>query len=95
MGGTLLDAWALLKSYRPRRRRGWTARGGRNPELDFRGKRRSWETHASLADPEALLVRKGASQEAKLSFMGHLLTENRDGLVMDGELTQADGYAER
>jgi transposase len=93
--GTLFEAWASLKSYRPRDEADGPRGGGRNPEVDFRGKRRSRETHASRTDPEALLFKKGASQEAKLSFMGHLLTENRHGLVVDVELTQADGYAER
>jgi len=92
--GSLLEAWASLKSDRPRdddRPRG----GGRNPDVDFRGTRRSRETHASRTDPEALLFKKGASQEARLCFMAHLLTENRHGLVVDVELTQATGHAER
>jgi transposase len=94
--GTLLEAWASLKSYRPRDEQDRPgAGGGRNPEVDFRGERRSRETHASSTDPEALLFKKGASQAAKLSYMGHLLTENRHGLVVDVELTQATGTAER
>jgi transposase len=94
--GTLLESWASLKSYRPRDGQGGPpAGGGRNPEVDFRGQRRRRETHASTTDPEALLFKKGASQAAKLSYMGHLLTENRHGLVVDVELTAADGHAER
>ena len=93
--GTLLDAWASLKSYRPRDEDDRPQGGGRNAEVDFRGARRSRETHVSSTDPEALLYKKGASQDARLRFMGHLLTENRHGLVVDVELTQATGYAER
>jgi len=94
--GTLLEAWASLKSYRPRDGQGGPpAGGGRNPEVDFRGQRRSRETHASTTDPSALLFKKGAGQAAKLSYLGHLLTENRHGLVVDVELTPATGYAER
>lgn len=93
--GTLLEAWASLKSYRPRDEQDPPPGGGRNVEVDFRGQRRRRETHVSRTDPEALLFKKGASQAAKLSFMGHLLTENRHGLVVDVELTQATGYAER
>jgi len=93
--GTLLDAWASLKSYRPRDEDDAPRGGGRNAEVDFRGERRSRKTHVSSTDPEALLYKKGASQEARLRFMGHLLTENRHGLVVDIEVTQATGYAER
>jgi transposase len=94
--GTLLEAWASLKSYRPReedddQRRG----GGRNAEVDFRGQRRSRETHVSRTDPEARLATKGSGQAAKLSYMGHVLTENRNGLVVGVALTEADGFAER
>jgi transposase len=92
--GTLLEAWASLKSYRPRDDRDPPAGGGRNPEVDFRGQRRRRETHVSHTDPEALLMKKG-QQAAKLSYLGHLLTENRHGLVVDVELTQATGRAER
>jgi len=93
--GTLLEAWASLKSYRPRDGQDRPGGGGRNPEVDFRGRRRSRETHVSTSDPQALLFKKGASQAAKLSYMAHLLTENRHGLVVDVELTQATGYGER
>jgi transposase len=94
--GTLLEAWASLKSYRPRDEAGGPrGGGGRNPEVDFRGQRRSRETHASTTDPEALLFKKGASPAAKLSYLGHLLTENRHGLVVEVELSPATGYAER
>ena len=64
--------------------------GGRNPDVDFRGRRRR-DTHVSATDPQARLYTKGSGQTAKLSYMGHLLTENRHGLVLDVELTAADG----
>jgi transposase len=114
--GTLLQAWASLKSYQPRETDEATeksteeptdkdetpkdqeppARGrGRNPDVDFRGQKRSRETHESRTDPEALLYKKAASEAAKLSYAGHALTENRHGLVVEGCLTQATGSAER
>ena len=68
---------------------------GRNAEVNFHGQKRSNETHASRTDPEARLYRKGPGKEAKLCFMGHALMENRNGLVVDACLTQADGHAER
>jgi transposase len=68
---------------------------GRNAEVDFRGRKRSNDTHASRTDPEARLYRKGPGKEAKLCFMGHVLMENRNGLVVDACLTQANGRAER
>ena len=94
--GTLLEAWASLKSVRPRdeERDPPTGPGGRNPWKDFRGERRSNATHVSTTDPEASLARKGAGQAAKLSFAGHVLMENRNGLVVDVVLSQATGTAE-
>ena len=71
------------------------AGGGRNREADFHGQKRSNETHASTTDPEARLYRKGPGKEAKLCFMGHALMENRNGLVVDACLTEANGHAER
>ena len=101
--GTLLEAWASHKSYRPRDEPGPPKGGGRNGDADprsrrgqaFQGERRSRETHESTTDPEARLYRKGKQQGAKLCYLGHVLTENRNGLVVDIELTEADGYAER
>ena len=93
--GTLLEAWASLKSYRPRDDQDPPSGGGRNPEVDFRGQQRRSDTHVSTTDPEARLYRKGRGQKAALSYMGHLLTENRHGLVVDVELTEAHGRAER
>ena len=95
--GTLLEAWASLKSYRPRDEQDPPAGGGgdgRNAEVDFRGQRRRRETHASTTDPEAQLFKKGG-QAAKLCYLGHVLTDNRHGLVVDAELTLASGHAER
>jgi transposase len=95
--GTLIEAWASQKSFqpkgkRPRRRPDDDDRG--NPTVDFRGERRSNETHASTTDPQARLVmRKG--EGAKLAYQGHVLTENRNGLVVGAKLTSASGRAER
>ena len=93
--GTLLEAWASLKSIRPRDEKGVppAGAGGRDPWKEFRGERRSNATHVSTTDPEALLARKGG-QAAKLSFAGHVLMENRNGLVVDVVLSQATGTAE-
>ncbi len=95
--GTLIEAWASMKSFRPKDGSGEppAAGGGRNREADFHGQKRSNETHASTTDPEARLYRKGPGKEAKLCFMGHALMENRNGLVVDACLTEANGHAER
>ncbi len=94
--GTLIEAWASMKSVKPKDGSGQPpAGGGRNVEADFHGERRSNQTHGSTTDPEARLYRKGAGKEAKLCFMGHGLMENRHGLLVDACLTQADGHAER
>jgi transposase len=95
--GTLIEAWASMKSFRPKEGSDDEppAGGGRNAETDFRGKKRSNETHASTTDPDARLYRKGPGKEAKLSFIGHGLMENRSGLLVDACLTRADGHAER
>jgi len=93
--GTLLEAWASTKSFRPKDGSGPPPAAGRNGEQDFHGQRRSNETHASTTDPDARLYRKGSSQAAKLSYMGHALMENRHGLVVGATLTPATGTAER
>ena len=93
--GTLIEAWASLKSFRPKDAPPPDAGGGRNPEVDFHGERRLNQTHASTTDPEARLFRKGKGKEAKLCFMGHVLMENRHGLVISPRLTAATGTAER
>jgi len=96
--GTLLEAWASHKSFKPKdgpHVGGPAARAGRNIEADFHGHKRSNQTHRSTTDPEALLARKSNAAPAKLCFAGHFLMENRNALIVDAELTQADGYAER
>jgi transposase len=94
--GTLLEAWASLKSLRPREGSGDppVEGGGSNPDIDFHGEKRSNATHVSTTDDEALLARKGPGKEAKLCFAGHLLMDNREGLVRDLAVTQATGTAE-
>ena len=92
--GTLIEAWASLKSFR-RKDAPPPSGGGRNPEVDFHGERRLNQTHASTTDPEARLFRKGKGKEAKLCFMGHVLMENRHGLIITPRLTAATGTAER
>jgi hypothetical protein len=95
--GTLIEAWASMKSFRPKDGSGDEPPpgSGRNAEVDFKGEKRSNETHASTTDPEAKLYRKGAGMEAKLAFLGHALMENRAGLIVNACLTPADGHAER
>jgi transposase len=93
--GTLIEAWASLKSFRPKDAPPPEGGGGRNPEVDFHGQRRLNQTHASTTDPEARLLKKGKGKEAKLCFMGHVLMENRHGLVVSPRLTAATGTAER
>lgn len=94
--GTLLQAWASLKSVRPRDEEEPPTGGpGKNPDVDFRGERRANETHVSATDPEARLARKGRGQEARLCYAGHILMENRNGLILDVLVTQATGTAER
>ena len=95
--GTLIDAWASMKSFRPKD--GGDDQGppaaGRNAGRDFRGQKRSNETHASTTDPDARLYRKGNGQSSRLCFMGHVLMENRNALIVDVALTHATGTAER
>ena len=93
--GTLLEAWASLKSFRPKDEEDPPAGEGRNPERNFRDKPRKNETHDSRTDPEARLYTKSRGQAAKLSFLAHALMENRSGLLLDILVTQATGTAER
>ena len=125
--GTLVKAWASMKSFQPKHGEAppggggpgdppeetaptdadrapatpetdpmpQTSRSSRNAEIDFRGTKRSNATHASTTDPDARLYRKSAGTGAVLCFMGHALMENRSGLVVQGDLTRADGHAER
>ena len=95
--GTLVEAWASMKSFRPRDEpdRPDGGDGGRNPTVDFRTEKRSNATHASTTDPDAMLYRKGSGMEARLCFVGHGLMENRSGLLVDARLTRVSGHAER
>jgi transposase len=88
--GTLIEAWASQKSFRPKDGGDDGVDGG-----DFHGQRRRNDTHESTTDPDAKLFRKGAAQEAKLSYMGHVLMDNRNGLIVGAEVTHATGFAER
>jgi transposase len=94
--GTLIEAWASMKSFRPKDDpdQDPPATGGRNPEVDFKGQQRKNDTHQSTTDPDARLLKKGEGKESKLCFMGHALMENRNGLVVDSRLTLANGTAE-
>jgi transposase len=101
--GTLIEAWASLKSFVPKDNGdkqppsgdGPGGGEGRNRERDFHGEKRRNDTHASTTDPDARLFRKGKGKEAKLCHMGHILIENRNGLIVDARLTEANGTAER
>jgi transposase len=94
--GTLIEAWASLKSFRRKDGRDNDSDGpGRNAERSFHKEKRSNETHQSTTDPEARLYKKGDGQPAKLCYMGHALMENRHGLAVLGGITQATGMAER
>jgi len=93
--GTLLNAWASHKSFKPKDGRPSDPSAGRNAEVQWHGQKRSNDTHASTTDPEARLYRKSNNTAATLCFSGHLLMENRHALIIDAELSFADGYAER
>jgi transposase len=98
--GTLIEAWAGHKSFRPKNASKDSlnpppADPGSNPTINFRKQQRKNETHQSQTDPESRLYRKSSGMESRLAYMGHLLTENRNGLVVDVRLTQATGKAER
>jgi transposase len=93
--GTLLEAWASTKSFRPKDGSGPPPGAGRNGEQDFHGQTRRNDTHASTTDPDARLYRKGRGREAELCFMGHALMENRNGLIVGALATRASGHAER
>ena len=93
--GTLIEAWASMKSFRPKGEDDGDGGSGRNAERDFHGDKRSNATHASTTDPDARLYRKGNGRESKLCYMGHALTENRHGLAVGGGVTIASGTAER
>jgi transposase len=98
--GTLIEAWASMKSFRPKDGGGEDGDGharppGRNAERDFHGEKRANASHESTTDPEARLYRKSNGQASRLCFMGHALMENRNGLVVGGCVTRATGTAER
>src|ERR1043166_1349842 len=93
--GTLIEAWASLKSFQRKGEKTAPPDDPGNPTINFHGEKRSNDTHESTTDPDALLARKGNGKEAKLSYNGNLLTENRNGLIVNTELLQATGKAER
>lgn len=95
--GTLLQAWASMKSFKPKEQsdKDGGGGGGRNAPSDFRGHKRSNATHRSTTDPDARLYRKGPGMEARLCYIGHGLMENRSGLLVDARLTLVSGHAER
>jgi IS5 family transposase len=93
--GTLIEAWASLKSFQRKDRKDTPPDDPGNPTVDFHGEKRSNETHESTTDPDALLARKGNGKEAKLSYNGNLLTENRNGFIISTEVFPAQGTAER
>jgi transposase len=93
--GTQVAAWASLKSFEAKDGSDEPPSAGRNGERDFHGERRSNETHASTTDPEAKLYKKGKGKEAKLSYIGNVMTENRNGFVVEAELRQVSGTVER
>lgn len=97
--GTLIQAWASHKSFVPKDGAdpgaGSGGTGGRNTEADWKGKPRGNDTHASTTDPDARLFRKGQNQAAILAYQGHVLMENRSGLVVGAVVTHADGFGER
>lgn len=93
--GTLLEAWASMKSFVPKDGSGDPPSPGRNGERNFHKEKRSNETHASTTDPDARLFRKSNGQESRLAYLGHTLMENRNGLIVQAEVTRATGTAER
>jgi hypothetical protein len=96
--GTLIQAWASMKSFRPKEPPGTDGGGGgggRHAPADFHGEKRSNATHRSTTDPDARLYRKGPGMEARLCYIGHGLMENRSGLLVDARLTLVSGHAER
>jgi transposase len=94
--GTLLEAWASLKSFQAKdKKEEMPPDDPGNPNVNFRGEKRSNQTHESKTDPDALLARKGEGKESKLSYSGNLLMENRHGLILEAEVVQARGTAER
>jgi transposase len=91
--GTLLEAWASQKSFRPRDQD--PPASGSNPTVNFHGQRRTNATHQSTTDPDARLYKKARGREARLGYLGHVLMEHRSGLIVKTRVTPADGYGER
>jgi transposase len=93
--GTLLEAWASHKSFKPKGADGPPPDDPKNPTVNFHGQQRRNDTHQSTTDPEARLYKKAVGREAKLGYLAHLLTENRHGFIIDTAVTGATGTAER
>lgn len=93
--GTLIEAWASMKSFRPKDGSGKPPGPGRNGERDFRGEQRKNDSHASTTDPDARLFRKAQGQASRLCYQSHVLMENRHALIVDHQTTHASGTAER
>ncbi|MCG7865866.1 MAG: hypothetical protein JAY74_05765 [Candidatus Thiodiazotropha taylori] len=93
--GALIEALASLKSYRPKDKDGPPGGGGRNPDVDLYGKKRRRDTHEPKTDKDALLFKKAKGAESRLAYLGHLVMENRQGLVVNAQVTQAADTAER
>src|SRR4051812_39237367 len=93
--GTLLEAWASHKSVRPKDDEPPTPGGGGNPTVDFRGERRTNDTHQSTTDPDARLYKRSRGQGARLGYLGHVVMEHRSGLFGQATVTPADGHGER
>ena len=94
--GTMIQAWASQKSFRPKDGPGGSGgAGGRNETRDFHGEQRTNDTHASTTDPEAKLYKKSRGTTSKLAYIGHAVSENRHGLIVSAKVTQASGTAER
>jgi transposase len=93
--GTLLEAWASHKSFKPKQGPRTPPDDPKNPTVNFHGERRRNDTHQSTTDPEARLYKKAGGREAKLGYLAHLLTENRHGFIIDTAVTDASGTAER
>lgn len=99
--GTMIESLASMKSFRPKNEPNTPDEGDsnsfqpRNPDVDFHGQKRSNETHCSRTDPEAKLYRKGPGKPSQLAYLGHILNENRNGLILEVTVTEANGTAER
>jgi len=94
--GTLIEAWASMKRFQPKDGSGKPPEdGGRNPTVDFKGEKRSNDTHESTTDPDARIYKKSKGDKSVLCYMGHALMENRTGLVVDTQTTITSGTAER